>query len=81
MHPKIEGLIIQDDYTIIVSFDNGVKKKFDIFSRLNDARFEPLKNKSLFKNAQIDKGGYGISWNDEIDLSEYEIWTYGELLN
>jgi hypothetical protein len=22
-------------------------------------------------------GGYGISWNDEIDLSEYELWTNG----
>jgi len=22
-------------------------------------------------------GGYGISWNDDIDLSEYELWTNG----
>jgi len=23
-------------------------------------------------------GGDGISWNDDIDLSEYELWTNGE---
>jgi len=23
----------------------------------------------------VDTGGYGISWNDEMDLSEYELWN------
>jgi hypothetical protein len=27
---------------------------------------------------RVDPGGYGISWNDHIDLSEYELWTNGE---
>ncbi len=26
---------------------------------------------------RVDTGGYGISWNDAIDLSEYELWTHG----
>lgn len=30
----------------------------------------------------VDPGGYGISWNDELDMSEYELWTKGiEILN
>jgi len=27
---------------------------------------------------KADKHGYGISWNDEIDLSESELWLNGE---
>lgn len=36
-----------------------------------------LKNDAFFKTVKADVGGYGISWNDDIDLSEYELWTNG----
>lgn len=39
--------------------------------------FFPLKNFALFKNFKIDPSGSGIIWNDEIDISEYEIWING----
>ena len=39
--------------------------------------FEVLKNDAFFKSVQADSGGYGISWNDDADLSEYELWTNG----
>ena len=34
-----------------------------------------LKNDAFFKTVKTDAGGYGISWNDDVDLSEYELWT------
>jgi len=43
--------------------------------------FERLKNISYFKSAKVDPGGYGISWDDDCDLSENELWTKGELIN
>lgn len=30
--------------------------------------------------ARVEAGGYGISWSDELDLSEYELWEHGELI-
>ena len=81
MFPKIKSIRIQDDYVLIVWFDNGIQKRFDIQPKLSEIRFEPLKDKALFRDVRVDQGGYGISWNDEIDLSEYELWTYGVLLN
>jgi len=30
------------------------------------------------QSVRVDPGGYGISWNDNIDLSEYELWTNGQ---
>ena len=31
----------------------------------------------LFELVQIDAGGYGVVWNDEIDLAAEEIWNNG----
>jgi hypothetical protein len=33
---------------------------------------------AFFRAVRVDVGGYGISWSDSIDLSEYELWTNGE---
>ena len=31
----------------------------------------------LFSSVRVDTGGYGISWNDELDLSCDELWNHG----
>lgn len=31
----------------------------------------------MFGQVKVDVGGYGISWNDELDLSAEEIWECG----
>lgn len=42
--------------------------------------FKPLINKAFFRSVRVDIGGYGVSWNDDIDISEYELWTNGNFL-
>ena len=44
-------------------------------------KYLDLKNKVLFAQAKVDAGGYGVSWNDDIDISEYELWNIGTLKN
>jgi hypothetical protein len=39
--------------------------------------FRLLKDDAFFKAVHVDAGGYGITWNDNADLSEYELWTNG----
>ena len=56
---------------------NGVEKIYDCNPLLSMEMFEVLKNDAFFKAIQVDSGGYGISWNDDADLSEYELWTNG----
>ena len=41
-------------------------------------RFQLIHNDAFFKSVKVDSGGYGISWNDDVDLSEYELWVNGE---
>ena len=81
MNPKIVDVNVSEGYLLVVRFDNNNIKNYDISKLFSDSRFEVLKDKVLFKNVKVDAGGYGISWNDDVDISEYEIWTNGELAN
>lgn len=75
---KIKEIKIDsDDYLLIVLFANGITKVVDFKEKLKDDMYSDLKNKVLFAQAKVDVGGYGISWNDDIDISEYELWNIG----
>lgn len=80
-HPKINSAKAVDDHTLLIEFDNSSKKLYDIRPLLEKEMFFPLKNFSFFKNVQVDAGGYAVFWNDDIDLSEYELWTHGKVLD
>ncbi|WP_028992214.1 DUF2442 domain-containing protein [Thermoanaerobacter thermocopriae] len=71
---KVVSVKATDDYKLIVVFDNGTVKEYDMKPKLNEWPFELLKNKAFFKAVKVDAGGYGVSWNSELDLSEYELW-------
>lgn len=43
--------------------------------------FKPLDNEELFAKVHVDAGGYGVSWNDEIDLSANEIYEHGTVVD
>ena len=70
----LENMIIE------VVFNNGVCKKYDINNLLDKYEiFKKLENEELFNKVKVDVGGYGIVWNEEIDLSSEEIWNNGTI--
>ncbi len=62
-----------------MEFKNLEKKKYDIKPLFDKwESFKSLENiKGLFEEIKVDEGGYGISWNDEIDLSCNELYCNG----
>jgi hypothetical protein len=50
---------------------------YDCRRILNLDRFQLLKHDAFFEAVIVDLGGYGVSWDDEMDLSEYELWNNG----
>ncbi len=76
-YPKIKYVEPLKDYKLFIIFENGEIKIYSAENLLNEAAFLSLKNKNLFNQAQKEENGYGIIWNDEIDISEYEVWTNG----
>ena len=79
MFYKIINVSVIAPYKILVIFKNGVKKIYDVKELINKyENFKNLNNNSeLFKEVKVDAGGYGISWNDDIDISCNELWDNG----
>ena len=75
--PKILSVQALEDKKLLVKFVNGIEKIYDCNPLLSMDMFEVLKKDAFFKSVKVDSGGYGISWNDDADLSEYELWTNG----
>ena len=76
--PRIQSAIAEEENFLVVLFSNGEKKRYDINRLTNSEMFFPLKNPAFFKNVSVESGGYAVSWNSEIDISEYELWEHGE---
>lgn len=79
---KIKNVEPLENFILSVTFTNGIEKIYDLknlFEKLPQM-FKPIQdNPSLFKNVCVDSGGIGISWNENIDISEYELWENGIL--
>jgi hypothetical protein len=75
--PRIKSVLPLAERRLLVTFLNGVQKVYDCTPLLSLDRFRLLKEQAFFNAVQVDAGGYGISWNDDADLSEYELWTKG----
>lgn len=79
MTHRITQVETLEKYIIIAVFQNGVEKKYDMCQLFcTIPQFEALKvEPGLFEQVRVDVGGYGVSWNDELDLSAEEIWQNG----
>ena len=79
MFHKIEKATASADKTLSVLFENGAVKKYDMNPVINEISiFQALSNIELFNKAKVDTGGYGISWNDDLDISSEELWMNGK---
>ena len=68
-----------DNTILLVAFQNGIEKTYDVKNMFTIfPQMQILeKDKALFDNVSVDTGGYGISWNDELDIDAEEIWDNG----
>ncbi len=79
-YPKVLAVNIIEDYILLITFDNQQSKKYDVSQLFVKKMFEPLKNSHFFKSVQIETGGYALSWGADIDISEYELWQNGQVI-
>ena len=66
-------------YNLLIRFVTGERKQYNVAPLFEkwDA-FKALSSvKGLFEQVKVDTGGYGISWNDDMDLSCNELWENG----
>lgn len=79
MFYKVREVSPRPNYELLVSFMNGETKLYAVAPLFHKWKpFEMLQStKGLFEQVKVDAGGYGISWNDDIDLSCDELYHNG----
>ena len=78
MFHKIKNVFPLPDYRLSVQFSEGITKIYDVkvlFEKIPE--FSELRDNAEFDCVSVDGGGYGIVWNDELDLSCDERWENG----
>ena len=79
MFHRIKNVKPLSDMILYVEFINGEVKYYDVKPLLNKWEvFKDLKENNLFNLVSVDTGGYGIVWNDYIDLACDELWENGK---
>ena len=75
--PRISFAKVIKDYSLLVKFSNGEIRQYDVSRLLDNSMFARLRNPTFFRNFQVEPGGYALVWNEDIDISEYELWHNG----
>lgn len=75
--PRIVKAQVIDSHTLMIEFTNQEVKQYDVRHLLENPVFAPLRQPAFFKAFEVEPGGYGIVWNEDLDLSEYELWKNG----
>mgnify|MGYP000849356500 FL=1 len=75
---KVTKVIPLANLRLLVFFENDVSKLFDVADFIAECpEFELLRDLAIFQMVSVEPGGYGISWTEELDCSEGELWERG----
>lgn len=78
-YPRVRSVKPLPGKKLLIQFDNSVTKLYDCAPLLYEMVFHPLRDDTLFRRVRADDHGYGVIWNDDIDLAESELWINGQL--
>ena len=72
----VKAVIAEDDYTLLIDFVDGKRKRFDMKPIIaRGGVFERLKNLDFFKKAHVDRDT--VAWDDIIDIAPESLYDRG----
>lgn len=81
MFHRAVDLTFTGDTEVEVTFIDGKVMCYDISELFKEIPpLEALRNKALFASGYLSQGGYGIIWNDDLDLDIETIYYNGHLI-
>jgi len=80
MFHKIKAVNPLPDYMLSVQFAEGITKLYDVKPLIIQwDQFRSFEeHPELFVDVKVDSGGYGIIWDDDLDLSCDELFANGK---
>ena len=82
MFHKATKIEYRDGTVLELTFRDGCVKQFDMASMFEvHPPLCSLKDRHLFTSGKLSPGGYGIIWNDELDLEAETVYMAGVLVD
>ncbi len=78
MNPRVITAECQPDQTIVLTFDNGEKRRFDARPYLDYPVFQPLQEITYFLRGKADHGT--VAWPNEEDFCPDTLYLESRLL-
>jgi len=79
MNPLVTQVQPCDDFSLIVTFENGEVKRIDIAPYMKKGVFKELSELNYFKQVRVSYGS--IEWPHEQDLSHDTLYLVGKSKN
>ena len=77
-YPRVKSIRPLAGRRLLVAFTGGATRVYDCNPLLAEPAFKALADEAVFRCARADPHGYGVVWNDDIDLAESELWENGQ---
>lgn len=68
------------DYILQLTFNNGAIKQVNLCNELDGDIFEPLKEKSIFQQVQVNAETKTIEWPNGADFAPEFLYEIGQLI-
>ncbi len=68
----VTDVVAGADYTLLLTFADGAKKRYDAKNLLQKPIYAPLQEPSFFRTAKVECGT--VVWNDDIDIAPEHLY-------
>lgn len=79
---RVEDVVPLTDCQLLVFFRDGMIRKCDVEALTgNDRQFAPvIKNREIFCTVEIQTGGYGICWGENLNIPDSVLYETGQAI-
>lgn len=73
MYLSVTNVLALDNYKLLLTFENGEKKIFDVSPYLEIGKFSELKDNDIFKSVRVHFDS--VEWVNKLDLDPELLYT------
>ena len=75
MYLSVINVVALEDYKLLLTFENGEKRIFDVSPYLKIGKFSELKNSEIFKSVRVHFDS--VEWSNKLDLDPELLYAKG----
>ncbi len=80
-YPKVIKVEVIYPLKLKILFGNGEHRLYNVSKLIHLDSFDKLTNYSFFKQVKVDENGYGVYWDENLDLAESELFENSTIVN